>query len=36
VEAKKKKSANMVEDDGGIPGYDNLLYTVLSVAHSPY
>jgi hypothetical protein len=33
VEAQK--DGNMVEADGGISGYDNLLYTVLSVVHSP-
>ena len=31
----KKKSANMIEADGGTSGYGNLLYTVLSVFHSP-
>ena len=31
----KKKSANMIEADGGTSGYGNLLHTVLSVFHSP-
>ena len=31
----KKKSANMVEADGGTSGYGNLLPTVLLVCHSP-
>ena len=31
----KKKSANMIEADGETSGYDNLLYIVLLVFHSP-
>ena len=31
----KKKSANMIEADGGTSGYGNLLHTILSVFHSP-
>ena len=31
----KKKSANMIEADGGTSGYGNLLHIVLSVFHSP-
>ena len=31
----KKKSANIIEADGGTSGYGNLLHTVLSVFHSP-
>ena len=31
----KKKSANMVEAEGGTSGYGNFLHTVLSVCHTP-